>query len=289
MATNTLFNSFLSVWVLFSVVSSQGIPSSSTAASPVPQPTSSTSPTFTDDTRFRETCLNSTNTYRQQHSAASLTWNDTLAEIAADATTCAWKKLDKRNFVHLSIGKNLALGFHDVTEAVDSWGSQRRFLNFSNTESIGFSHRTIDFTQLVWKNSTQFGCGRSNCNPAEIVSRFGNPEDRNFMNTGAFTQSRTPAQGPWKGSGKLTANKPTGQGLENVLQGEPVWVMACVFSPRGNVIGQFDANVGNQVSNSQFSGQGIVGNTENGAVARLGRSTLVLAMATFCLSIASLF
>lgn len=39
---------------------------------------------FTDDDLFRDTVLNVTNTYRKQHNATELKWNDSLADTAGE-------------------------------------------------------------------------------------------------------------------------------------------------------------------------------------------------------------
>lgn len=39
---------------------------------------------YTEDSAFRSAILNATNTYRKQHNATGLEWNDTLAEYALD-------------------------------------------------------------------------------------------------------------------------------------------------------------------------------------------------------------
>lgn len=39
---------------------------------------------YTEDDAFREAALNVTNTYRRQHNATSLEWNNTLADIARE-------------------------------------------------------------------------------------------------------------------------------------------------------------------------------------------------------------
>lgn len=51
---------------------------------------------YTKDVLFQTTILNVTNTYRKQHNATALKWNDTLADYARD-----WSK--KCNFKH-SVG-----------------------------------------------------------------------------------------------------------------------------------------------------------------------------------------
>lgn len=50
-----------------------------------PQATTETSSTeYTSDTAFRDAVLNATNTFRAQHNASDLVWNETLAEFAVD-------------------------------------------------------------------------------------------------------------------------------------------------------------------------------------------------------------
>ena len=123
---------------------------------------SGTSPTstgassqWTDDSSFQSAILNSTNTYRKQHNATALTWNDTLATFAAQHVTPC-------NFAHTGgpYGENLAEGYQNVTAAVEGWGDERNKYNFGNG---GFSEATGHFTQLVWKNTTSTGCGKQDC------------------------------------------------------------------------------------------------------------------------------
>lgn len=45
---------------------------------------SATSAEYTSDSSFRDAVLDVTNTYRKQHNATGLSWNETLAEFAAD-------------------------------------------------------------------------------------------------------------------------------------------------------------------------------------------------------------
>lgn len=39
---------------------------------------------YTNDDSFRDAIMNTTNTYRRQHNATALEWNNTLAEYASD-------------------------------------------------------------------------------------------------------------------------------------------------------------------------------------------------------------
>lgn len=69
---------------------------------------SSTSAEYTSDSSFRDAVLDVTNTYRKQHNATGLSWNETLAEFAADwAGECG--------FVH-SVSVVFWFGFGGVWE-----------------------------------------------------------------------------------------------------------------------------------------------------------------------------
>jgi hypothetical protein len=105
-------------------------------------------------------------------------------------------------------GENLAPGRPNATAAIDSWGPPKRDIELNNETSLLDIHipslrRVSKFTQLVWKNSTQLGCGRTNC------------------------------------------------GGQNGVEG---WLVVCEFSPRGNIAGEFEANVQGEVSDSAGNG-----------------------------------
>lgn len=121
--------------------------------------TASTSPEYTSDDLFTSAILNSTNTYRLQHSASNLTYNSTLSSFAASYLA---KVKGTCTFAHSGgpYGENLALGYPDVVRSIDAWGDERRGYNFDNP---GFDEATGHFTQLVWKNTTTVGCGRVDC------------------------------------------------------------------------------------------------------------------------------
>ncbi|KAF2178534.1 PR-1-like protein [Zopfia rhizophila CBS 207.26] len=122
-------------------------------ASAAPAPTSTQ---YTNEKAFKDAVLNGTNTYRKQHNATALTWNDTLAEYAE-----GWS--DKCQFKHSEgpYGENLASGYSNVTSGMDAWGHEREEYDFGKME---FSKKTGHFTQLVWKETTSVGCSRTECN-----------------------------------------------------------------------------------------------------------------------------
>jgi hypothetical protein len=113
--------------------------------------------------------------------------------------------------------------------AVDSWNIVNGEIDFDKNISkilephiLSLKHIST-FTQLVWKNSTQIGCGRTNC------------------------------------------------GGQNGVKG---WLVVCEFFPKGNVIGEVEANVqgsvdgkgGTEVIGSAAApkGAGVIGPAKDG-------------------------
>lgn len=121
-------------------------------AIPSDEPSYSSFPTFTS------AILNSTNTYRTEHNASSVRWNNTLADFASSYlksnTVC--------KFAHSGgpYGENIAMGYQNATAAVEAWGDERKDYNFGKGD---FTEGTGHFTQLVWKDTTDVGCGTTLC------------------------------------------------------------------------------------------------------------------------------
>ena len=121
--------------------------------------TAPVSPQYTQSLTFRESILNSTNTYRYEHSSGYIYWNETLASYAQSySEKCVWEHS------HGPYGENLARGYPDVTSAVDAWGDERAMYDFSSTNPTGFTEATGHFTQLVWQSTQATGCGWTDCN-----------------------------------------------------------------------------------------------------------------------------
>ncbi|KAF2645843.1 PR-1-like protein [Massarina eburnea CBS 473.64] len=111
---------------------------------------------YTKDDVFKQAVLNVTNTYRKQHNATSLKWNDTLAGVAE-------KWSERCVFEHSGgpTGENLSSGYANASASIVVWGNERTIYDFKKGE---FSKATGHFTQLVWKSTTSVGCGRTECN-----------------------------------------------------------------------------------------------------------------------------
>ena len=110
----------------------------------------------TSDNEFIDSILESSNTFRKQHNAYPLSWNNTLASYAAShASDCVFQHTNG------PYGENLASGYASLKAAVDGWGNERTQYNFASGD---FSKSTGHFTQLVWKATNSVGCGRVYCN-----------------------------------------------------------------------------------------------------------------------------
>ncbi|KAK0615708.1 CAP domain-containing protein [Bombardia bombarda] len=132
----------------------------------------STAPSFVSNETFTLAILNSTNLFRAEHGAPALAYNATLAQFATDYLNSMNNNDDSGCvFAHSGgpYGENLALGCSDVQSCVDAWGGERTGYDFDDP---GFNEETGHFTQLVWKNTTDVGCGRRLCG-GEVLSGMG--------------------------------------------------------------------------------------------------------------------
>ena len=130
---------------------------------------------------FSSSMTNIHNVKRSLHvDTGSLTWSDELAAYAqnyADQYDCSG------NLIHSGgpYGENLALGY-GLTGAVDAWYNE---ISKYNYDDPGYSPQTGHFTQVVWKDSTEVGCGYKYCGsywgdyvvceyapPGNVIGRF---------------------------------------------------------------------------------------------------------------------
>ncbi|QLQ78501.1 hypothetical protein HG537_0A07480 [Torulaspora globosa] len=124
--------------------------------------TSSSTPSSSSLPDFASTILNAHNSKRSLHqNTPSLSWSNELATYAqnyADKYDCSGTLTHSGG----PYGENLALGY-DVTGSVDAWYNEIKSYDYNNPS---FSSSTGHFTQVVWKSTTQVGCGIKQCNNA---------------------------------------------------------------------------------------------------------------------------
>jgi pathogenesis-related protein 1 len=132
------------------------------------------------------------NKVRAQHCAGPLTWSAKLADAAQRwANTLRDRGCKFEHTQNNVYGENLAggtIGALDAGSTVAMWYDEQKQYRFG---SGGFSMDTGHFTQVVWRGTTQLGCGHSQCNGNDIfVCEYdppGNYEgeyDKNVMPVG---------------------------------------------------------------------------------------------------------
>ncbi|CAH1789612.1 unnamed protein product [Owenia fusiformis] len=137
---------------------------------------------------FKESCLTAHNTFRNMHKdTPALTYNDDLAKSAQQWADHSALIGELQNSVHdATYGENLystSLSKYDpCSSAVNTWYAERDNYSYYTTESK--NHGQIrDFTQVVWRDSREFGCGLSESTDGTyVVCRYSPQGNFVFMN-----------------------------------------------------------------------------------------------------------
>lgn len=119
-------------------------------------------------TNFRNATLTQHNTYRSTHRVPSLTTSNSLnttAQSWADQMAASGSFQHSSASQRNSAGENLYVSYTTASsiaagtlgnQAVTSWYNEVSSYNYSNPV---FSLQTGHFTQVVWRGTTQLGCG----------------------------------------------------------------------------------------------------------------------------------
>lgn len=137
-------------------------PTEMSTPKPAPRPTSKLS-------RDAETFITEHNRYRAKHCAQPLVWSPQLAAESqkwADtlkAKGCSFGHSGSKHGENLAAGTTGAL---PPEEVVRMWYDEVKIYDFK--KPTGFSMETGHFTQVVWLDTTQVGCGMSQCKGNDI-------------------------------------------------------------------------------------------------------------------------
>jgi uncharacterized protein YkwD len=134
-------------------------PTTGPSTIPTDTPTTTTTPPTTSPTsgsvptNFADAMVYWHNQYRSLHGVPNVTWNQTLADYAANyATQCSTSHSGSPDY-----GENLAYGgYTNPSYYIYLWYDEIKSYDFNNP---GFSTTTGHFTQVVWADSLQIGCG----------------------------------------------------------------------------------------------------------------------------------
>jgi len=113
---------------------------------------------------FRSTALSKHNTYRDTHHSPDMTLSSSLNDSAQSwanylASNGVFEHSDSDAGENLYVSYTTASSVNAATlanQAVTNWYNEVSDYDYRNP---GFSPETGHFTQVVWKNSTQLGCG----------------------------------------------------------------------------------------------------------------------------------
>lgn len=110
------------------------------------------------DAATKSRLIQNHNMFRKKHGAPDLKWNDSIAKFAQEWADNLAKK--DSNLEHRSknkYGENIykaSLRFRDL--AVPTWYGE---INSYDFKKPAYQSKTGHFTQVVWKSTTEFGCG----------------------------------------------------------------------------------------------------------------------------------
>jgi uncharacterized protein YkwD len=108
------------------------------------------------------------NLVRAKHCAAPLTWSPKLAQVAQRWANSLRDKGCAFGHSNGAYGENLAAGttgMLDPEAVVKMWYDEVAQYKFPDG---GFAMQTGHFTQVVWRATTEVGCGRSQCKGMDL-------------------------------------------------------------------------------------------------------------------------
>jgi GH18 family chitinase len=142
------------------------------------QNTGEVSPPVDGPNQQTQEILAAHNKCRAQVGVPSLQWSENLAESAqqwADHLAATGE------FAHSGVPENLAqgtAGAYSVTQLVDMWGGEKQYFKHGTFPDVSTTGRWEDvghYTQMIWKNTTEVGCGLAHGHGNDVLVCHYNP------------------------------------------------------------------------------------------------------------------
>jgi len=133
-----------------------------------PAPRASTPPSAGAPDTIAQRFVDAHNRVRATHCAKPLTWSPKLADVAQKWANALRDKGCVFGHSGGQYGENLAAGTEGVLDpeaTVKMWYDEIEKYKFPDG---GFSMQTGHFTQVVWRGTTQVGCGHVSCKGNDI-------------------------------------------------------------------------------------------------------------------------
>ena len=135
---------------------------------------------FGMDIAQKKDILAAHNRYRAEVNVTPLAWSDNLSSQAQKcADYNAANSLPSGRQKHCrtpGFGQNIALSttsLHlSLIQMVDAWGSEKKnFLNgrYPSVSATGSPDAVSHYTQMIWQNTSEVGCGKASANGYEIL------------------------------------------------------------------------------------------------------------------------
>lgn len=126
-------------------------------------------------TGYAERMVNSLNHVRAEHGLPPLAWSEKLMDSAGTWAQELIKDCE-RDLMHdpeWDGGENLAKGYRTPEAAVAAWAGEEKDYDYSSN-TCADSKVCGHYTQIVWADTTEFGCQQYNCQDGRpvLVCRF---------------------------------------------------------------------------------------------------------------------
>ena len=142
---------------------------------------------YSAEDNFSAEIVNAHNRYRTELNIPGLEWSD---ELAAHAKKWSDRLAARggRTIEHAPAsergneGENIwwgTSGYYSLTQMVDGWGSEKKYFRYGTFPDVSTSGNWADvghYTQVIWRDTTKVGCGKSTAGGADIlVCRYSPP------------------------------------------------------------------------------------------------------------------